>query len=98
MTRQVHFSPMEIKIARQVHDAGGQIFYDGNRLYAIADIASAEYTGFDVLHLYLDKMFKDSLGEISSFLRIKSVPLATTYSTNPHLSDGSSASFATLPS
>lgn len=84
---------MEIKISRQVHDASGQIFYDGNRLYAIAHIASSEYTGFHVLHLYLDKTFKDPLGRMSSFLRIKSAPLATRYSTNPHVSDGSSASF-----
>ena len=44
-----------IEIARKVHDAGGQLYYDGANANAIMGITRPGDMGFDVVHLNLHK-------------------------------------------
>jgi len=44
-----------IEIARRVHDAGGQLYYDGANANAIMGIARPGDMGFDVVHFNLHK-------------------------------------------
>jgi glycine dehydrogenase subunit 2 len=51
-----------LKIAELVHDAGGQLYYDGANANAIAEIARPGDMGFDVIHLNLHKTFSTPHG------------------------------------
>ncbi len=44
-----------VEIARMVHDAGGQLYYDGANANAILGLARPGDMGFDVVHLNLHK-------------------------------------------
>ncbi len=50
------------KIAKLVHEAGGQLYYDGANANAIAEIARPGDMGFDVIHLNLHKSFSTPHG------------------------------------
>ena len=49
------FDPNILEIARRVHDAGGQLYYDGANANAILGIARPGDMGFDVVHFNLHK-------------------------------------------
>ncbi|HEV7129001.1 MAG TPA: aminomethyl-transferring glycine dehydrogenase subunit GcvPB [Ktedonobacterales bacterium] len=49
------FDEQIIAIARRVHDAGGQLYYDGANANAILGIARPGDMGFDVVHFNLHK-------------------------------------------
>jgi len=49
------FDERIVEIARRVHDAGGQLYYDGANANAIMGITRPGDMGFDVVHLNLHK-------------------------------------------
>ena len=49
------FDPNVVEIARRVHAAGGQLYYDGANANAIMGIARPGDMGFDVVHFNLHK-------------------------------------------
>lgn len=51
-----------LEIAELIHDAGGQLYYDGANANAIAEIARPGDMGFDVIHLNLHKTFSTPHG------------------------------------
>lgn len=51
-----------LKIADVVHEAGGQLYYDGANLNAIAGVARPGDMGFDVVHINLHKTFSTPHG------------------------------------
>jgi len=51
-----------LEIADEVHQAGGQLYYDGANLNAIAGIARPGDMGFDVVHINLHKTFSTPHG------------------------------------
>jgi len=51
-----------VAIAKLVHDAGGQLYYDGANANAIAEITRPGDMGFDVIHLNLHKSFSTPHG------------------------------------
>ncbi|MCZ7647568.1 MAG: aminomethyl-transferring glycine dehydrogenase subunit GcvPB [Planctomycetota bacterium] len=51
-----------VKIAKLVHDAGGQLYYDGANLNAILGVARPGDMGFDVVHMNLHKTFSTPHG------------------------------------
>ena len=51
-----------LKIADLVHEAGGQLYYDGANLNAIAGVARPGDMGFDVVHINLHKTFSTPHG------------------------------------
>lgn len=51
-----------LEIADLVHQAGGQLYYDGANLNAIAGIARPGDMGFDVVHINLHKTFSTPHG------------------------------------
>ena len=51
-----------LEIADLVHQAGGQLYYDGANANAIAEIARPGDMGFDVIHLNLHKTFSTPHG------------------------------------
>lgn len=51
-----------LEIAKLIHDAGGQLYYDGANANAIAEIARPGDMGFDVIHLNLHKTFSTPHG------------------------------------
>ncbi|GMV82207.1 MAG: putative glycine dehydrogenase (decarboxylating) subunit 2 [Planctomycetota bacterium] len=51
-----------VKIAKMVHDAGGQLYYDGANLNAILGVARPGDMGFDVVHMNLHKTFSTPHG------------------------------------
>lgn len=51
-----------LEIAEAVHQAGGQVYYDGANLNAIAGVARPGDMGFDVVHINLHKTFSTPHG------------------------------------
>jgi len=51
-----------LKIQKMVHDAGGQLYYDGANLNAILGVARPGDMGFDVVHMNLHKTFSTPHG------------------------------------
>jgi glycine dehydrogenase subunit 2 len=51
-----------LEIAELVHEAGGQLYYDGANLNAIAGVARPGDMGFDVVHINLHKTFSTPHG------------------------------------
>jgi len=51
------FSPNILRITEMVHQAGGQLYYDGANMNPILEIARPGDMGFDVMHLNLHKTF-----------------------------------------
>lgn len=51
-----------LEIAEVVHQAGGQLYYDGANLNAIAGVARPGDMGFDVVHINLHKTFSTPHG------------------------------------
>jgi len=51
-----------LKIQKLVHDAGGQLYYDGANLNAILGVARPGDMGFDVVHMNLHKTFSTPHG------------------------------------
>ncbi len=51
-----------LEIAEAVHGAGGQLYYDGANLNAIAGVARPGDMGFDVVHINLHKTFSTPHG------------------------------------
>lgn len=51
------FSPSILAITKLLHEAGGQLYYDGANMNAILEIARPGDMGFDVMHLNLHKTF-----------------------------------------
>jgi len=51
-----------VEIAKLIHDAGGQLYYDGANANAIAEITRPGDMGFDVIHLNLHKTFSTPHG------------------------------------
>ena len=51
-----------LEIAEAVHEAGGQLYYDGANLNAIAGVARPGDMGFDVVHINLHKTFSTPHG------------------------------------
>lgn len=50
------------KIAKLVHDAGGQLYYDGANMNAIMGVTRPGDMGFDVVHLNIHKTFSTPHG------------------------------------
>ncbi len=51
-----------LEIAQLVHQAGGQLYYDGANLNAIAGVARPGDMGFDVVHINIHKTFSTPHG------------------------------------
>jgi len=51
-----------LKISKLIHEAGGQLYYDGANANAISEIARPGDMGFDVVHLNLHKTFSTPHG------------------------------------
>jgi glycine dehydrogenase subunit 2 len=51
-----------VEIAGMIHEAGGQLYYDGANANAISEIARPGDMGFDVIHLNLHKTFSTPHG------------------------------------
>jgi len=56
------FETRIVEIAEKVHSVGGQMYYDGANLNAIAGLARPGDMGFDVVHLNLHKTFSTPHG------------------------------------
>lgn len=56
------FSPVILKVAEIVHEAGGLLYYDGANLNSILNVVRPGDMGFDVMHINLHKTFSTPHG------------------------------------